>query len=117
MQQQRAIFASAQEPKEPIAPGLYKRRLASGASLQISEFFFDPGVEEGGHTHQADEVGYIVAGEFDIRLGNESRRVGPSDSYSLPAGVTHAVKCVRSGSYILVKLRGPDRGGAEHRQG
>ena len=104
MQQRQSLFGLAQEPKQPIRPGFDKRPLAAGPRLRIDEFFFDVGIDAGGHSHPTDEAGYIVAGEFEIQLGEESLVVGPGDAYSLPAGVKHVVKCLQSGSYLVVKL-------------
>ena len=44
-------------------------------------------------------------------MGGETRRVGPGDSYYVPTGTTHGVRCVKQGSYILIKESG---GGHDH---
>lgn len=41
------------------------------------------------------------------------RRVGAGDSYYVPAGTTHSVRCVKQGSYVLVK----GTGGHDHADG
>ena len=102
MQEGQSLFALAEEPKQTVWPGLDKRPLAAGPRLRIDEFFFDVGVHADRHSHTIEEAGYIVAGEFEFQLGDESRRLGSGDAWSVPAGVEHAVKCVRSGSYVVV---------------
>ena len=98
------LFALASGPLKTVLPGVQQRELARGPLLRIDQFFFEQGATGGGHSHPIEEAGYIIAGEFEMKLGDEARRVGPGDSYSLPANTPHAVKCLKAGTYILVKL-------------
>ena len=104
MQERKSLFALAAEPKLTIWKGLDKRPLAVGPNMRIDEFFFDEGVEANSHTHTNEEAGYVVAGEFEVQLGDESRYIGPGDAWSVPAGLVHGVKCLRSGSYVVATL-------------
>lgn len=44
-----------------------------------------------GHRHEKfEETFYLLAGELDIEVGNEVRRVGPGALVRIPTGVRHA---------------------------
>src|ERR1051325_811833 len=100
------FFHSATEPLQPVREGICKRALIFGSGLQADEIFFEEGVATSGHAHDLEQAAYQVAGEFDVTLGDERRRVKAGDAYRIPAGTPHAVRCVRPRSYLLSSRRG-----------
>lgn len=52
------------------------------------------------HYHpQAEEIYYILAGHGSMRIGEESRDVGPGDAIAIPPGATHQIK--NTGNVVL----------------
>lgn len=105
------ITTAANEPLRPVRTGIWKRTLVDAPTLGVDEFFFDEGIATDGHGHDLSQAAYHVAGRFEVRLASSVVTLGPGDSYSIPAGVDHSVRCVEKGSYVLITARG---GGAAH---
>ena len=74
--------------KADVAVGVPHESLMGQAEL-------GPGASIGRHSHPGVEMGYVLEGEFDVMVGNESpRRVKAGDSYLIPAGTIHDAKSV-----------------------
>lgn len=85
--------------------------LVDAPTLGVDEIYFKEGIETDGHGHDLSQAAYQVEGRFEVRLGTSVVTLGPGDSYSIPAGVDHSVRCVEKGSYVLITARGA---GAAH---
>ena len=114
MATKQSYFAPGDKPledvldaKKNVMKGIRQRALARGPLMRVDQFFFEAGATAGGHAHNLEELGYIISGEFEMTLGGETKRVTGGDSYSLPAGVPHDIKCLKAGTYVLVKLASP----------
>ena len=56
----------------------------------VIEFIAVPGFNTGDHVHSAvEEIFYVVEGEFDIRGGEWSGRVGPGSMVRITPGTAH----------------------------
>ena len=97
-----ALFKMATEPLEPVREGIRKRSLILGSGLKADEIFFYEGIATTAHAHPLEQAAYTVSGEFEVTLGSDLRTVGPGDAYSIPAGLDHAVRCLKEGSYLLI---------------
>lgn len=120
-----SLFSSPTARAQVVRQGLRRRDLVAGPTMELEEFYFDPGAgSTDAHAHAADQAAYILSGEFDVTVGADGRRVGAGDSYYVPAGTTHSVRCVKQGSYVLVKgigdhdhADGDDHGHGHHGHG
>jgi mannose-6-phosphate isomerase-like protein (cupin superfamily) len=87
----------------PPAPGTARRLvpLASSGHMTVGMLRITRGALPA-HLHlHADEVVYVVSGKARVRLGTESREVGPGDLMVIPQGISHAIDVVED----LVALR------------
>ena len=109
-----ALFRFASRPLEPVREGIRKRSLVLGSGLKADEIFFYEGTATTAHAHPLEQGAYTVSGEFEVTLGSELRRVGPGDAYSIPAGLDHAVRCLKEGSYLLITALGGATAGDDH---
>lgn len=51
---------------------------------------FDPGIFAGRHTHPGEELGYVLEGEFKLRIdGKETRVVRAGEAFMVPANTVH----------------------------
>lgn len=100
------ITTAANEPLRPVRTGIWKRVLVDAPTLGVDEIFFEEGVASAGHGHDQSQAAYHVAGRFKVRLGSSVVTLGPGDSYSIPAGLDHSVRCLEKGSYVLITARG-----------
>lgn len=47
---------------------------------------------EGTHTHSGEDFGYVLRGEFALRVGPEEVRLGPGDSFAFPGTRPHGFR-------------------------
>lgn len=99
------ISTGANEPLRPVRAGIWKRVLVDAPTLSVDEIYFEEGIATDGHGHDLSQAAYQVAGRFEVRLGSSVATLGPGDSYSIPAGVDHSVRCIEKGSYVLITAR------------
>jgi quercetin dioxygenase-like cupin family protein len=59
------------------------------------------------HSH-GPQWGTVLAGEVALTIDGETRRHGPGESYSIPAGVVHGVQ-VKAGTTAIDIFAEPDR--------
>jgi quercetin dioxygenase-like cupin family protein len=63
-------------------------------SSAVVYFELDPGDHLGVHLHSAEEVVYVVAGEVEATVGEESQRLRAGALIVAPALARHDVRCV-----------------------
>lgn len=62
----------------------------SPAGPTLLEFRTGPGTGSGAHVHRTmEELFYAVAGEFELRIGEQTVRAGPGTFAHVPPGVAH----------------------------
>ena len=44
------------------------------------------------HSHPQEQAGIVLAGEVEVTIGDETRRVKTGEIYFIPAGVDHSMK-------------------------
>ena len=89
MTQRTMVRSSEIEPVEML-PGALRRTLVCGEKVMMVHFTLDEGTEVPRHSHPHEQVGYVVAGEMTMTIGDENFRLGPGDSYYAPSGVEHS---------------------------
>jgi len=63
----------------------------------------DPGVMAGRHTHDGDEISYVLEGEGELLIDGEApRKLKAGDAFVIPAGKVHDAKNTGSGPFKLV---------------
>jgi quercetin dioxygenase-like cupin family protein len=65
--------------------------VAQSSDHQIVFMDIEPIGEVTHHSHGA-QWGVVVEGEMELTIGDETRRYGPGDSYTIPAGVVHSAR-------------------------
>lgn len=69
----------------------------------LAEARLQPGASTAPHYHpQTEEIYYITAGTGRMRIGNETREVGPLDAIAIPPGMPHQI--TNTGQGILALL-------------
>jgi mannose-6-phosphate isomerase-like protein (cupin superfamily) len=69
----------------------------------LAEARLPPGASTTPHYHvQTEEIYYILAGHGEMRVGDETRAVGPGDAVAIPPGAPHRI--TNTGSDVLTFL-------------
>ena len=84
-----AYHSAVEWPEVEAAPGVHRRVLSCGDELMVVQFRIAPGAEVPAHSHPHEQVGHVVSGRMQFRIGDEVRELGPGDGYSVPGGVVH----------------------------
>ncbi len=100
------VRASDVEPVE-VSPGIRRRTLAYGERLMVVQFLISEGAELSLHSHPHEQISYIVSGELEMRVGDQSYRLQPGDSLLLPSGVEHGGTALRD--TVVVDTFSPPR--------
>jgi quercetin dioxygenase-like cupin family protein len=84
-----SYHSAANWPEIEAAPNVFRRVLACGDDIMIVQFRIAEGAEVPAHTHPHEQVGHVVSGRMQFRIGDELRELGPGEGYSVPGGVVH----------------------------
>ena len=83
----------------------FKSTLAESPRLLLGLNCLEPGQTQAAHTHAGqDKFYFVIEGEGEFSVGEETRRAGPGLTVWAPAGVAHGV--TNHGSARLVLLVG-----------
>lgn len=77
-----------------LDPKSERKIKARGGGLMASEMRFKAGAIAAMHEHPHEQVVYVVEGELDFTIGDETRRVGKGDSMYAPPNVRHGAVSV-----------------------
>ena len=75
-------------------PGLHRRTMATTDKLMVCEFFVERQTVIPDHQHAQDQVGYVIYGKIELKVGDEVRICDPGDTYQIPGGVMHGAKAL-----------------------
>jgi mannose-6-phosphate isomerase-like protein (cupin superfamily) len=98
---------------ERLARGVRSHRvLAELSELEALELAFGPefdGVDPHVHRDQTDTF-YVLEGEAELTVGEETIRVGPGGYLAAPAGVRHGFRNAGDGELRLLNVHVPNTG-------
>jgi quercetin dioxygenase-like cupin family protein len=106
-----ALPAGAQSPG--IQRQVLQRAPAGGGEREVLlvKVEIAPGAAAGRHYHPGIETGYVVEGEALMEIDGEApRRLGPGDSYLVPAGRIHDARAVGHGPVRVLATFVVERG-------
>jgi quercetin dioxygenase-like cupin family protein len=84
------VFAAAGDDGYVDAlPGIRRKTLCSGDLTLLTEFRLAAGAVLPVHDHPEEQTGYLVAGRLRLTIGDETREIGPRESWSIPGGMPH----------------------------
>ena len=82
-------------------------RLLSGPHGQTVFFRATRDLDVTPHSHGA-QYGVVVKGRVELRVGGETRVLGPGDAYEIAVGEEHAAR-VEAGTALVEVFQEPDR--------
>ena len=78
-------------------------RVISGERLSLGVVELDPGAVARQHSHEHEQLGIVLSGTITFRIGDETRELGPGDTWTIPSNVVHEATLVsdRVGCIVL----------------
>jgi quercetin dioxygenase-like cupin family protein len=105
---------------EHLARGPRNHRiLAELPNLEVIELRFGPdfdGVDPHTHADQTDTF-YVLSGEAEFRVGDETFRYGPGGYVAAPPGVVHGFRVSGDEDLVMLNIHSPNTGFAERMRG
>jgi quercetin dioxygenase-like cupin family protein len=107
--------ATAQPPAQPPAKRTILQQTDVAASPAQETLFgtveIAPGSGNAFHTHNGTEIGYVVQGHIRLEVkGQDSRELGPGESFMVPRGAVHRSVLVGNEPVKLVNSWTVDKG-------
>ncbi len=88
MPQLTGFSSIAQAPEERISDKI-TRRVISGEQVMIVWWAILEGGHAAAHSHDNEQIFWMLSGKMEIRIGDERRVCGPGDVGVIPGGVEH----------------------------
>ena len=83
------------------------RTLAQGKNLSLTLFAFSKGEEISSHSSSGDAMVYLLDGEAEITVGDETFCVKKGQTIVMPAGVPHALLAKENFKMLLIVVFKP----------
>jgi quercetin dioxygenase-like cupin family protein len=74
--------------------GVYRRTMATTDRLMLCEFFLQRGAVIPEHSHEHDQVSYVVYGRLEVTIGNSVQVLEQGDSYGVSGGILHHARAL-----------------------
>jgi quercetin dioxygenase-like cupin family protein len=87
--------------------GVHRRTMATTDEAMICQFLLEANSVVPRHNHMNDQVGYVVYGQVEFKIGEEVRVLKPGDTYAIPGGIYHSVKAIVES--IVIDVFSPPR--------
>ena len=76
-------------------------RTVNGERLSIGFVDIDPNVQVPEHRHENEQMGFVIRGDMEMKIGDDSRRLTAGQAYSIPSNVPHSVITGPEGCVVM----------------
>jgi quercetin dioxygenase-like cupin family protein len=94
-------------PSRAIFPGV-EITVVSGEKLMLARVVLAPGAVVPEHQHPHEQFGFVMEGEVDFTIGDQTRHLTAGQYYAIPGQVPHRV-VVGSGGAVCLDIFSPPR--------
>ena len=91
----------AEIPSEVVRKGVSRKGFRSGNTLLVMNECH-PGMDINPHSHDFEQLVYILQGRVRFHLGDEAHELGPGSMLVVPAGVRHYMEIL--GDEVVLNL-------------
>jgi quercetin dioxygenase-like cupin family protein len=91
----------------PIWDGI-KARIVHGERLLLGIVELDPGAVAQEHHHEHEQLGMVITGTITFRVGDETKELGPGETWTIPSNVPHEATAGPEGA-VLIDVFAPVR--------
>lgn len=88
-------------PTEDLAPGI-RRRFLTTSRMTIARFALSKGGVVPSHSHDHEQVSYVLGGALRFRVGGEEILVRAGEALQIPSWAEHSVEVVEDTEVIDV---------------
>ena len=80
-----------------------------GEKIMMSFVELEAGAVVPEHSHEHEQMGYVISGELEFKIGDEIRICRTGDSYLAPSNILHCVKASENGPAKVLDIFSPPR--------
>jgi quercetin dioxygenase-like cupin family protein len=88
-------------PRQQLAPGI-ERRFLTASRMTIARFALARGAVVPPHSHDHEQVSYVVSGALRFRVAGEETLVRAGEALQIPTWAEHSVEVVEDAEVIDV---------------
>lgn len=85
---------------EDLGNGVKRKILAHSGNLMAVEVYFETGAVGSLHSHPHEQLTYVLAGEFEFTIGEETHTVKAGDTLYKQPNVLHGCVCKKQGMLL-----------------
>ena len=85
---------------EDLGDGVSRKILAHSDNMMSVEVHFEQGAVGPMHKHPHEQLTYVLSGEFEFTIGEESRVVKAGDTMYKEPHIMHGCRCLKPGTLI-----------------
>lgn len=95
------MFISHNETQlQDLGNGVTRRILAHNGRMMAVEVNFTEGAVGAMHNHPHEQLTYVLSGEFEFTIGDETRRVTAGDTLYKEPHIMHGCVCIKAGTLL-----------------
>jgi len=84
----------------PLADGLTARAV-NGERITMAIVDLEPNAKSADHHHENEQLGFVIKGSIEFRVGSDKRVLHAGDSYVIPSHVPHQAIAGAEGATVL----------------
>lgn len=85
---------------EDLGDGVKRKVLAKSDNMMAVEVHFEEGAVGPMHNHPHEQLTYVLSGEFEFTIGDETKIVSAGDTMYKEPEVMHGCRCLKAGVLI-----------------
>lgn len=101
------IYKKNDDGYKAMAQGISRKTLTYGEKTLMTEFHLSKGSVLPAHSHNQEQIGYLVSGKLTLNFDGEDHEFGPGDSWCIPGDVIHSGKILEDS--VAVEVFAPVR--------
>ena len=95
------MFVFSQDVEiEDLGDGVKRKVLAKSDNMMAVEVHFEEGAIGPLHNHPHEQLTYVLSGEFEFTIGDETRIVTAGDTMYKEPQIMHGCRCLKAGVLI-----------------
>lgn len=82
---------------EDLGNGVKRKILAYSDNMMAVEVYFEEGAVGSMHSHPHEQLTYVLSGEFEFTIGDETQIVKAGDVLYKKPNIVHGCRCLKKG--------------------
>jgi len=96
------MVVKSSDSKHREFKGIKFELLSTGDKTMVTKMIYNIGDKIPIHSHPNEQSGYVISGEYLIKIGEIKETLKQGDSYSIPKNVEHSLEVIIGGNIIDV---------------